>query len=155
RSPDDLSTAGTRTSAASRDELTKALTQPSTYDPITLPVFALPATVPVMPWKAQPTVGQIRGTIAGGSHALAQLRDATGATPRTTTSDASGWFGFVDVPPGPYTIVAPSSTFTAIVVAGQVVTATPVCTSSTGPGIPPPAVIPAGIPGFHAAWYGQ
>ena len=31
------------------------------------------------------------------------------------------------------------------------------CASVTGPGIPPPSVatIPAGIPGFHAAWYGQ
>src|SRR5437773_714246 len=29
------------------------------------------------------------------------------------------------------------------------------CTSSTGPGIPPPASVPSGTPGFHAAWYGQ
>src|SRR5437773_6777000 len=29
------------------------------------------------------------------------------------------------------------------------------CTSSVGPGIPPPANVPSGIPGFHAAWYGQ
>ena len=29
------------------------------------------------------------------------------------------------------------------------------CSSSTGPGIPPPARVPAGLPGFHAAWYGQ
>jgi hypothetical protein len=29
------------------------------------------------------------------------------------------------------------------------------CTSSVGPGIPPPPTIPSGIPGFHAAWYGQ
>ena len=29
------------------------------------------------------------------------------------------------------------------------------CASSTGPGIPPPARVPSGIPGFHAAWYGQ
>jgi hypothetical protein len=29
------------------------------------------------------------------------------------------------------------------------------CTSSVGPGIPPPARVPAGIPGFHAAWHGQ
>ena len=29
------------------------------------------------------------------------------------------------------------------------------CVSSTGPGIPPPARVPSGIPGFHAAWYGQ
>src|SRR2546422_2163737 len=31
-----------------------------------------------------------------------------------------------------------------------------VCTgSSVGPGIPPPARVPSGIPDFHAAWYGQ
>ena len=29
------------------------------------------------------------------------------------------------------------------------------CTSSAGPGIPPPANVPSGQPGFHAAWYGQ
>jgi hypothetical protein len=29
------------------------------------------------------------------------------------------------------------------------------CVSSVGPGIPPPARVSAGIPGFHAAWYGQ
>lgn len=29
------------------------------------------------------------------------------------------------------------------------------CTSSVGPGIPPPSSVPSGMPGFHAAWYGQ
>src|SRR6267378_1307815 len=29
------------------------------------------------------------------------------------------------------------------------------CTISTGPGIAPPAVVPGGIAGRHAAWYGQ
>jgi hypothetical protein len=29
------------------------------------------------------------------------------------------------------------------------------CTSSIGPGIPPPAFVPSGLPGFHASWYGQ
>jgi hypothetical protein len=29
------------------------------------------------------------------------------------------------------------------------------CTSSEGPGIPHPLSVDAGIPGFHAAWYGQ
>ena len=29
------------------------------------------------------------------------------------------------------------------------------CASSVGPGVPPPTSIPSGIPGFHAAWYGQ
>lgn len=29
------------------------------------------------------------------------------------------------------------------------------CTGSVGPGIPPPATVPSGIPGFHAQWFGQ
>ncbi|HUQ42248.1 MAG TPA: phosphodiester glycosidase family protein [Candidatus Limnocylindrales bacterium] len=29
------------------------------------------------------------------------------------------------------------------------------CTKSDGPGIAPPARVPSGIPGYHAAWYGQ
>src|SRR3989442_1060132 len=29
------------------------------------------------------------------------------------------------------------------------------CTSGIGPGIPPPAQTPSGLPGLHAAWYGQ
>jgi hypothetical protein len=29
------------------------------------------------------------------------------------------------------------------------------CSPTQGPGIPPPANVPLGIPGFHAAWYGQ
>jgi endoglucanase len=29
------------------------------------------------------------------------------------------------------------------------------CASSVGPGIAPPASVPAGVAGFHAAWYGQ
>src|SRR2546425_11600476 len=29
------------------------------------------------------------------------------------------------------------------------------CASSVGPGIAPPARVPSGMPGFHAAWYGQ
>src|SRR5256714_1461840 len=35
----------------------------------------------------------------------------------------------------------------------QVAAAT--CSGSTGPGIPPPAGLPAGVTGFHAQWYGQ
>jgi hypothetical protein len=29
------------------------------------------------------------------------------------------------------------------------------CASSVGPGIPHPAILAAGVPGFHAQWYGQ
>lgn len=34
-------------------------------------------------------------------------------------------------------------------------TAAATCTSSVGPGIPPPTNVPSGQDGFHASWYGQ
>ncbi|HUQ41965.1 MAG TPA: hypothetical protein VM052_05640 [Candidatus Limnocylindrales bacterium] len=46
-------------------------------------------------------------------------------------------------------VIAPNTPATATAPVGAV------CASSTGPGIPPPARVPAGIPGFHASWYGQ
>lgn len=39
--------------------------------------------------------------------------------------------------------------------AGQRLAYAAACTSSVGPGIPPPSGVPSGQPGFHAAWYGQ
>src|SRR6266849_1360521 len=51
---------------------------------------------------------------------------------------------------------------TSILVAGALIlapaprhVAAATCTSSVGPGIAPPAAVAAGIPGFHAQWYGQ
>lgn len=48
-----------------------------------------------------------------------------------------------------------------LMVAGQLATPASVqaqtvtCKGSVGPGIPAPTQVPAGIPGFHASWYGQ
>ena len=154
RSPDDQATAGTRTSDASRDILTKWLTQAG-YDPVAPPVFADPAKVPAMPWKAQPSTGLVRGS-TGTAHEPVVL---TGnGIVRKVSTDATGWFGFIDLPPAAYAIATSSATFSATVVAGQVANATrtgTTCTSSVGPGIAPPAKVPMGLPGFHAAWYGQ
>ncbi|MDQ6857555.1 MAG: hypothetical protein M3Z65_01010 [Chloroflexota bacterium] len=43
----------------------------------------------------------------------------------------------------------------AIAPAALALPAAATCTSSTGPGIPPPTAVPSGTPGFHASWYGQ
>ncbi|HLZ47382.1 MAG TPA: family 10 glycosylhydrolase [Candidatus Limnocylindria bacterium] len=168
RTPDAATDAGTRTGASARAELINALTKPSADDPVTPPLFATPAPGPSLPWKDQPSLGQLRGTAqdAGGraiAGAAVTLYDLSDRPVGQRVTDGSGWFGFVDLAPGSYraTIDSPSARASAgavSVVAGQVASVAPApaaCASSTGPGIPPPASLPSGQSGFHAAWYGQ
>ncbi len=169
RTPDSLTNDGLRSGADSRAALTAALAT----------VFTSDMPVPAMTWKTQPTLGHVRG--ATTANAPVALVLSTGQTFRTQTSDGRGWFAFVDVPPGTYTVTASGAVLGyTLVSSGQIsgISAAPTptpsptpvptptpspsptpppgtCTSSVGPGIPPPASIPAGIPGFHAAWYGQ
>jgi len=180
RTPDALADAGTRSGAISRAELIKALTQPSQYDAGT-PIFADVPTVPPMSWKTQPIFGHLRGTALATNGtlltgtALHIVEPASGAMLRTTTSDGSGWFGFVDLPTGTYRVTTESPRVTggvlgqATIVAGTVSllgaatpTATPspspsptTCQRTDGPGIAAPDKVASGIAGFHASWYGQ
>jgi uncharacterized lipoprotein YddW (UPF0748 family) len=194
RTPDDMTNEGQRSGAASRAELERALTQPSSYDPITPPIFASTANVPPMPWKAQPTTGHLRGIArASDGTALAQTQvllfsQSSGAIVRSMKTDGLGYFAFVDLPPSSYRVDAGGRTQgNADVINGRLTTlgqgapaptpvpsptATPTpapsatpspsptppptgCTSSVGPGIPPPPSVPNGVRGFHASWYGQ
>jgi uncharacterized lipoprotein YddW (UPF0748 family) len=166
RNPDPLTESGARSGAIGRAELATALTQPSSYDTRSPPVFATSAAVPAMPWKAAPTTGLLRGTATGRdgaaiAYAAVELRDANGALVRNVTTDATGWFAFVDLAPGTYRATVGGTAFEGTVVAGQVATARAAgsapcaSTNSVGPGIPPPATVPTGLPGFHASWYGQ
>jgi hypothetical protein len=50
--------------------------------------------------------------------------------------------------------VAGTTTFT-LASPGPPAAAATDCAVTVGPGIPPPASVPSGVPGFHAAWYGQ
>ena len=111
RVPDALANAGTRSGTASRAELTRALTQPSEYDPVTPPVFAEPTAVPAMGWKTQPTRGHLRGTVktpdgAPFDQVRVDLYDAeTDAFVGSRLTDGSGWFGFADLAPGRYKVI--------------------------------------------------
>ena len=150
RTPDAQVDAGLQTSSDGRTQLTAALQ----------PLFPSDVPVPTMPWKTSPTTGLVQGAAMPNSR-VDLVSTTTGAVVRTQTSDGHGWFGFVDVAPGAYRVNAGGVAIgSAQVVAGQVASLAPTqngpCTgSSVGPGMPPPATVPAGIPGFHAAWYGQ
>jgi len=109
--PDSLATTNQRPRDTSRAELTRALTQPSEYDPVTPPVFAGPAVVPEMTWKTQPSTGHVMGTVTTAEgvpfdQVALELRDAeTDALLGRRLTDGSGWFGFVDLEPGRYKVL--------------------------------------------------
>lgn len=103
-----------------------------------LAVYAQPAFVPVLPWKANPVTGHLRGTIrdeAGnvvdtGAVLVARTEavadGAPGHTARATASDGNGYFGAVDLAPGTYRVTvtptgqAPFTGCPAVVEAGAV-----------------------------------
>jgi len=102
---------------------------------------------------AQPTSPQINGvtfsfgatstsglgvsvTAAGGCSTLGSTVTTSGTTNCTLTASQAG-----------------DANYTAATDVVRVISAS--CTSSVGPGISPPARVPSGVPGFHAAWYGQ
>ncbi len=84
--------------------------------------------IPTMPWKVSPTTGHIMGTvtIAGtGAWADGAAVNITGPVSRTQTNDGTGFYAFIDLPPGSYTVIAsktdyPSATGTVAVAVGEV-----------------------------------
>jgi len=66
------------------------------------PLFAARVEAPVMPWKLAATSGHLlaRVTDDTGNGADGVRVTFSGAVNRTVTTDANGWFGLVDVPPG-------------------------------------------------------
>ena len=183
RTPDSLTDAGTRSGAASRAELITALTGPSQYDATTPALFAASAVVPAMPWKTQPTTGHIRSsTVPGirvdlittgvtvrqvtadgkGWYAFVDIPPGTYqvASFGTTLGSAQVVAGQIAAVTAGTATATPSPSVTPTLAPTPRPSPSPPpsigqCTSSVGPGIPPPASIGAGIPGFHAAWYGQ
>lgn len=99
----------TNKDGVARSTFINALVNPSAYDPITPPINSQLATVPTMPWKTAPTNGHLKGTIYY-SHLTNGLDGAvvtlTGPVNRVQTNDATGFYGFVDLPPGAYTVQA-------------------------------------------------
>ena len=89
-----------------------ALTQTNTarlYDPHPAPLFVNRATPPDMPWKTSPTRGHLMGFARSGTDGIA-FDGATitlaGPTNRTLLTDATGFYGAVDLPAGNYSVTA-------------------------------------------------
>lgn len=93
-----------------RSEMLAALTQDAaaeTYDPGGDPVFPTPVAVPAMPWKTSTTRGHLMGQVQKSDGSLVfdgAAVQLSGPVNRTLISDATGFFGMVDLLPGSYTL---------------------------------------------------
>ncbi len=155
RTPDVMTDVGTRSAAASRAELQRALTQISSYDPMTPPLFADAVAVPPMTWKTHPLTGHLRG-IARASDGTTLLQtqillidQTSGVLVRAQTTDGFGWFAFVDLAPGRYRVDTSQGTLGAVdisagrlVTLGQAPTAPPAPIATPAPTPPPPTPTP-------------
>jgi uncharacterized lipoprotein YddW (UPF0748 family) len=72
-------------------------------------IFSTSATVPPMPWKTMAWTGHIKGFVRAKKK-LATLEGVriliTGGKARSITTDATGFYGFANVEPGLYNVVA-------------------------------------------------
>jgi uncharacterized lipoprotein YddW (UPF0748 family) len=72
-------------------------------------VFTQAASPPPIPWKDEPVLGHLMGTVTQTPPCLAVDGFAlalSGPQTRTLLADGSGWFGAVDLLPGPYLLSA-------------------------------------------------
>jgi uncharacterized lipoprotein YddW (UPF0748 family) len=121
----------TNKDGVSRANYLGALTSASVHDPLSPPVFAQAVPTPTMTWKTAPTKGHLKGFAYGGG--LTNPLDGvkvtlTGPLTRAQTNDATGFYGFVDLAPGVYTVAASFAGFIPVssnvtISAGTVATA--------------------------------
>ena len=71
-----------------------------------------PANIPDMPWKSNPTKGHISGTVTYTADAKwvdGATVTLTGTESRTMLSDGTGFYAFIDLTPGSYTLTVSKS----------------------------------------------
>jgi uncharacterized lipoprotein YddW (UPF0748 family) len=154
--------AGQNTPARPFAEFASGLTTGKSVDGATLyedpatnptPVFALPATVPTLAWKASPTVGHLMGFAMRSDGtpldtATVTIESLDTHATRSGATDGNGFYGGVDLTPGRYLVKAELGadvlySCVATVTAGAVTTAdlgvesvAPVTTASFTPASP-------------------
>jgi uncharacterized lipoprotein YddW (UPF0748 family) len=134
-----------------------ALSQPNPYGD---PPFSTWVNPPVLPWKANPTVGHLLGWTAGvpaGPLDRVPVR-VSGPVDRTLLTDSTGFFGAVDLPPGDYAITLPQVAtvpFYITIAPGRVALAPLNGPAPPSPPAPAPTPLPAGAfadGAFEAVW---
>jgi len=86
------------------------------------------ADIPEMPWKTSPTKAHIMGTVTihgSGAWADGARVSLSGPVSRVQTNDGTGFYAFIDLPVGTYTVTAslaghPTATGSTTIAVGQV-----------------------------------
>ena len=91
------------------------------YDTVKTNIFTSRVAPPDMPWKSNPTTGIIFGTVTNATKPNDSIYKnwiykgtvtVTGPVTQSTQTDGTGTFGFMDLPPGTYTVACSKAGFT-------------------------------------------
>jgi len=102
------------------------------FNAVSTNLYQNPVEVPEMTWKTAPTAGTIFGTVTDASKPNDSIyKDwiykatvtVTGPVTRSTSTDATGTYGFLDLPVGTYTVTASKAGFPTRSYTAQVLTA--------------------------------
>lgn len=96
--------AGKASNYPSDDDFAWYLTSWGNYSP-----FRQAAAIPDMPWKSAPTRGHLMGQVVDRANRTVEgaAVSVSGPVSREITTDATGFYGFVDLPPGHYIVSLP------------------------------------------------
>ncbi len=81
------------------------------------------ANIPAMSWKTTPTKGHLMGTVtyaSNGEWADGATVSITGPTARSMLTDGTGFYAFIDLPAGTYTITVSKTGYTTQIVSQAV-----------------------------------
>ncbi len=101
------------------------------YSTVKANMFQNPAPVPAMPWKESPTTGIIFGTVTDAalndpvyqSWICKATVTLTGPVTRSMPTDATGTYGFLNLPPGTYTVTVSKAGYPNRAYTGQILAA--------------------------------
>ncbi len=131
-----------------------ALPDSEFYNAIGENIYTAPVPVPDMPWKSAPTTGIIFGTVTDASHPTDPVYSdwiykaavsVSGPVTQNTVTDATGTYGFLDLPPGTYSITVTKSGFAPQTISGVVLTTGQVDRRDVELGLPVTVTSPAGV----------
>ncbi|HEX8292265.1 MAG TPA: family 10 glycosylhydrolase [Pyrinomonadaceae bacterium] len=134
----------------------KSVSGATLYEPSgQTPIFADPANVPTFSWKLAPASGHVKGVAVDSDDrpldtAGVQIENLDTHATRSTKTDGNGFFGAVDLQPGPYRARSGASYFCFNVVPGLVADAVPDALAPTTAAAPQPSA-PDGQDGWYVS----